>query len=100
MRRVWGRRRKVKPALLRAAIVEFALTDSTIVLNNCLPQSFGGFYRMHTLMEVEDTAFNHSPLESVRQQVKDLTLGERVELLQDLLGEAACRHIGVYPIPA
>jgi glycosyltransferase involved in cell wall biosynthesis len=54
---------------------------------------------METIMELDDQVFNHNSLDFVRQQIKDLSLTERVELLHDLLGEAACRHIGVYPIP-
>src|SRR5262249_58255172 len=54
---------------------------------------------METIMELDETVYNHNSLDSLRQQVKELSLRERVELLHELLGEAACRHIGVYPIP-
>ena len=42
---------------------------------------------------------NHEPLTSLRQQIRELTSAERVELLHELIGEAGCRHIGVFPIP-
>ena len=37
---------------------------------------------------------------TLRRQLVELPHADRVELLQELLGEAACRQIGVYPIPA
>jgi glycosyltransferase involved in cell wall biosynthesis len=37
---------------------------------------------------------------SLRRQLGDLSAADRVQLLQGLLGEAACRQIGIYPIPA
>jgi len=41
-----------------------------------------------------------SPLAGLRKQLAELDQPERVELLQELLGDAACRQIGIYPIPA
>jgi len=41
-----------------------------------------------------------SPLTALRHQLASLDHPERVELLRELLGDAACRQIGVYPIPA
>src|SRR5689334_15914140 len=41
----------------------------------------------------------HEQLEALRQHIRMLSSAERVELLQELVGEAACRHVGVYPIP-
>jgi len=37
---------------------------------------------------------------ALRRQLTGLTHADRVELLQELLGEAGCRQIGIYPIPA
>jgi glycosyltransferase involved in cell wall biosynthesis len=37
---------------------------------------------------------------ALRRQLVELPQADRVELLQELLGEAACRQIGIYPIPA
>jgi glycosyltransferase involved in cell wall biosynthesis len=54
---------------------------------------------MDTIMEYAERTVNHGVLDTVRRQVKELSLAERTELLHELLGEAACRHIGVYPIP-
>ena len=39
-------------------------------------------------------------VEYLRQQLSALGRDERVELLHELLGEAACRQVGIYPIPA
>lgn len=39
------------------------------------------------------------PLAELRKQVKALPLAERVELMQELMGEAACRQVGIFPIP-
>ncbi|MBI1913186.1 MAG: glycosyltransferase family 2 protein [Planctomycetes bacterium] len=41
-----------------------------------------------------------SPLVGLRRQLAELDQAERVELLRALLGDAACRQVGVYPIPA
>ena len=38
-------------------------------------------------------------VDALMQQIPPMTRAERVELLQRLMGEAACRSIGVYPIP-
>ena len=37
---------------------------------------------------------------SLRRQLAEMATADRVQLLQELLGEPACRHIGIYPIPA
>src|SRR5947209_14817375 len=42
----------------------------------------------------------NSPLVGLRRQFADLDQPERVELLRDLLGDAVCRHMGIYPVPA
>src|SRR5437868_2021158 len=39
-------------------------------------------------------------MEQLVERLPTMTSDERVELLQKLLGEAACRHLGIYPIPA
>jgi glycosyltransferase involved in cell wall biosynthesis len=39
-------------------------------------------------------------LEELRRQVASLGHGERTTLLQNLLGEAACRQLGIFPTPA
>ena len=39
-------------------------------------------------------------VEYLRCQLSALGREERVELLHELLGEAACRQVGIYPIPA
>jgi glycosyltransferase involved in cell wall biosynthesis len=41
-----------------------------------------------------------SPLVGLRRQLAELDQSERVELLRALLGDAACRQVGIYPIPA
>ncbi|HKB37302.1 MAG TPA: glycosyltransferase family 2 protein [Gemmataceae bacterium] len=46
------------------------------------------------------TGNGSSPLTALRHQLADLDHPQRVELLRELLGDAACRQIGVYPIPA
>jgi glycosyltransferase involved in cell wall biosynthesis len=46
------------------------------------------------------TGNGSSPLAALRHQLADLDHPQRVELLRELLGDAACRQIGVYPIPA
>ena len=38
-------------------------------------------------------------VDALMQQIPPMSRAERVELLQRLMGEAACRSIGVYPIP-
>jgi glycosyltransferase involved in cell wall biosynthesis len=35
----------------------------------------------------------------LREQLRSLSGNARAELLQDLLGEAACRQVGIFPIP-
>jgi glycosyltransferase involved in cell wall biosynthesis len=42
---------------------------------------------------------DHDYLGRLRQQIRMLNSAERVELMQELMGEAACRHIGIFPIP-
>jgi glycosyltransferase involved in cell wall biosynthesis len=46
------------------------------------------------------TGNGSTPLTALRHQLADLDHPQRVELLRELLGDAACRQIGVYPIPA
>jgi glycosyltransferase involved in cell wall biosynthesis len=41
-----------------------------------------------------------APPSDWRRQIGRLSPDERVEVLRELLGESACRHLGVYPIPA
>ncbi len=40
-----------------------------------------------------------SPVEDLRRQIDDLPGPERVEVLRSLLGDAACRQLGISPIP-
>jgi glycosyltransferase involved in cell wall biosynthesis len=40
-----------------------------------------------------------SPVDDWRRQVGRLSPNERVEVLRGLLGEPACRQLGIYPIP-
>ena len=39
------------------------------------------------------------PSGDIRQQIDRLPPAERVEVLRSLLGEAACRQLGIAPIP-
>jgi glycosyltransferase involved in cell wall biosynthesis len=45
------------------------------------------------------TPDGNSPLAGLLHQFADLEQPQRVELLRTLLGDAACRNIGIYPIP-
>jgi glycosyltransferase involved in cell wall biosynthesis len=45
------------------------------------------------------TTVDHELVTPLRDQVKALPLETRVELLQELLGSAACRQVGIFPIP-
>jgi glycosyltransferase involved in cell wall biosynthesis len=54
-------------------------------------------------MGMIDVAHNTDPataLESLAQHMSLLPQPERVELLRKFLGDAACREVGLYPIPA
>ncbi len=50
-------------------------------------------------LETTDGMTMHDHLSRFRQQIRMLSSAERVEVLQELIGEAACRHVGIYPIP-
>src|SRR5689334_8561530 len=45
------------------------------------------------------TTVDHELVSALRDQVKTLPLESRVELLQELMGPAACRQVGIFPIP-
>src|SRR5437763_14015096 len=64
----------------------------------CSPVQSGGIEPMMDLVTTDGMTMNDQ-LDSLRQQIRMLRSAERVELLQELMGEAACRHVGVYPIP-
>src|SRR5262245_35813016 len=40
-----------------------------------------------------------APPDELRRLIGRLTREDRVELLRSLLGDAACRQLGIYPIP-
>lgn len=55
---------------------------------------------MEMLMDFStETTSDSELLGQLREQVKHLNRAQRVELLQDLLSPAACRQIGLFPIP-
>ena len=51
-------------------------------------------------LPVSNGAAHTDTVAALRRQLVGLPRADRVELLQELLGEAACRQIGIYPIPA
>src|SRR5262245_16966556 len=50
-------------------------------------------------MHMERNLSQENPLEQMLGEINQ-TPQKRVEMLQRLLGEPACRHVGIYPIPA
>jgi glycosyltransferase involved in cell wall biosynthesis len=51
------------------------------------------------MIDVANHSDTETALESIVQQMTFLPQPERVELLRRFLGDAACREIGLYPIP-
>src|SRR5580692_2886296 len=42
---------------------------------------------------------NGDPTTELRESLEALSGAERVQVLQQLLGDGACRQLGIYPIP-